>query len=618
MAHDKKAHQKKAEAAYKEISGAVMSMKDLVAGVKAATAIKAANNKAANKKSYSKKDGSIPPLLVEGPTDKELDKIRKASAVTAKAAEKAAKQIAKDADAWAKEQQKDLKESAKLQQAGVGILKAEGTRKGIDTAKKFIDCKRALDAAEAKLIDVVTFNFYSKEIDKDISQSLQLAGKGTAFFGVKAVKVKQSYQNRVIKATREFSRLRALYLPSLKIKEAAELKAKARAEDPRSATKRFFDHGTRDTNGVLSMRGSASKGLAFVGGKIGGKIGQMAREDLGALTGALAKPIGHMMDNNPRVANAIRWVGKGVNTLATNVKDASHEAFTWIGKKLSFLGNKLQGFLTKHMPSTTGFFGTLLGLAALLPTIIGPALKGIDAALTERFGPDYIQTFMKGLWANAWGFLTEKVKSLLGMKTAAEEKSEAAAKNSLLNPTAANSKAASDASAEVHQQRFDRTGDPEQKFLADKDRASPYSPQAVTRERLQTAIDNGRSWNVSSLWTSGSKFLDNSALQAQVDAAPPGTITDTMATQLQAMGVKVNQGGRSNYVAPALNTRIQGVTNWNTAPVLATKAPSSGYSPTPSWAMPAQKSSGNGASTQTIPNRMGDNSFTAVNLMVGP
>ena len=89
MAHDKKAHQKKAEAAYKEISGAVMSMKDLVAGVKAATAIKAANNKAANKKSYSKKDGSIPPLLVEGPTDKELDKIRKASAVTAKAAEKA-------------------------------------------------------------------------------------------------------------------------------------------------------------------------------------------------------------------------------------------------------------------------------------------------------------------------------------------------------------------------------------------------------------------------------------------------------------------------------------------------------------------------------------------------
>ena len=197
----------------------------------------------------------------------------------------------------------------------------------------------------------------------------------------------------------------------------------------------FFDK-SRDADGVVSLRKSASTALSMVGGGAKNKLVE-GKDWLGGKgLAAYTKSVNTLVDmagNNPVAVKAIQSLDKGTRTTGSAIKSLGTESFKWLGKKLGTLTGSLMRFIKAPFRSVGGL-GNLLGLAALGTMVIGPMLKGVHDELTKQFGDNYVEDFIKGLWSKAWTSLVDMVKEFLGLKTEktkteAEKRSETANKS---------------------------------------------------------------------------------------------------------------------------------------------------------------------------------------------
>lgn len=137
--------------------------------------------------------------------------------------------------------------------------------------------------------------------------------------------------------------------------------------------------------------------------------------------------------NSFKVARGmVKRTGDGIRNKLTATKNAA--ANTLIGRGVVGLSSALVKFTKK----TSGFFGGMMtlarkplnllggggifdmigkgiGLAMLAATVLAPIVQGIDKALTQNFGPDYVKAAIKKVWDASWSFLVDQVKKFLGI-----------------------------------------------------------------------------------------------------------------------------------------------------------------------------------------------------------
>jgi hypothetical protein len=579
----------KANDAFDDVDDGGFDLKALIAASKTALAAKQASN--------TKKKKNVQQTLLQAAQER----IRLQSRQIA--------QLQTQADA-SKADNKVVANS--VAQASSVVTKGSGFTYG-GKAQQFLVCRHALDAAEAKIADVLTFSLYTKEIAKDISKLLTLASQGSAYFGPKATVAKDAYNKRVGKVKKALGDLRT---------SASSSKPKptpAKDSHRGSAASRFFGMFHHGADGVLSLRGTAKKALAMVGRGIRDKVGAASSKVLGGMA-----RFGHnLLDRNPRVAKAVEWVGSKVNAVAVNVKDASKEAYGWISKKMSFLGSMLGGFLRKHnIGANSSTLGSLLGLAALIPTIIAPALEGINAELEKRFGKTYIQDFMLGLWSKAWGFLTDKVKQLLGISDSKQDEHRATAANALANPNAENTAAYNKSLPAALDEKFENSksfrnpgGDPQLSWEAKMARDNPVRQESLTTtgDKLRGAIQQQKDEKLGSTGIFGF-FRNTDTLQRLTDAAPPGSIDAAMAKDLKALGVRV---GNISSGKPT-NARVSISATSASAPPMdgaVTATPPSSSSGGSAGAGRGTGGAGGGVTNAAVPNHVGNEFNTVANLV---
>jgi hypothetical protein len=173
---------------------------------------------------------------------------------------------------------------------------------------------------------------------------------------------------------------------------------------------------SRDDKGVVGIRKSAALAMQMLGDKAKSKL--IGSKGLGGgVSGLYGKGINKMLDlakNSPIATKAIQKLDKGVRGLTSVVKTVGGDMLKWLGKKLGALGSMLFKFLRSPLQSVGGL-GNLLGLAAMGAMFIKPIFDGINGELERRFGEDYINKFISGLWSKAWGYLVDKIKSFLGI-----------------------------------------------------------------------------------------------------------------------------------------------------------------------------------------------------------
>ena len=140
-----------------------------------------------------------------------------------------------------------------------------------------------------------------------------------------------------------------------------------------------------------------------------------ASSKLGASFGTLSRssPDSSFILNNPVVVKALKTIGVGTVATAKAVKDTESSTMKWLGSRLTGMAGRLMNFL--RSPIQGSGLGSLIGMAALATTLIKPMLDGIDAELNSRFGENYIEKFVSGLWTKAWSYLVTQIKSFLGI-----------------------------------------------------------------------------------------------------------------------------------------------------------------------------------------------------------
>ena len=171
-----------------------------------------------------------------------------------------------------------------------------------------------------------------------------------------------------------------------------------------------------------------------------------ASSKLGASFGTLSRssPDSSFILNNPVVVKALKTIGVGTVATAKAVKDTASSTMKWLGSRLTGMAGRLMNFL--RSPIQGSGLGSLIGMAALATTLIKPMLDGIDAELNSRFGENYIEKFVSGLWTKAWSYLVTQIKSFLGISedanplgTAANALSSGEESRSILEAAAPNS-----------------------------------------------------------------------------------------------------------------------------------------------------------------------------------
>lgn len=222
---------------------------------------------------------------------------------------------------------------------------------------------------------------------------------------------------------------------------------------------RLADRLTRRSNIEISHIITA-RSLYKSLGKIYKKLGPAdiivlaeAYANAGALMGTISsrftgnKGIVGRAGNSFKVARGmVKRTGDGIRNKLTATKNAA--ANTLIGRGVMGLSSALVKFTKK----TSGFFGGMMtlarkplnllggggifdmigkgiGLAMLAATVLAPIVQGIDAALTEKFGPDYVKAAIKKVWNASWSFLVDEVKKFLGISTAAQVEKEQAGRD---------------------------------------------------------------------------------------------------------------------------------------------------------------------------------------------
>jgi hypothetical protein len=111
-------------------------------------------------------------------------------------------------------------------------------------------------------------------------------------------------------------------------------------------------------------------------------------------------------------------------------------AFKWLGKQLKSITGGLFRFLRRSpervgdMASTLGeWMAKLAGFGAIGALFVKPLLEGVDKALTDVFGENYVTDFIKYLWDKGWTFLYDQVSGFfasLFKDTAAKKAQETA------------------------------------------------------------------------------------------------------------------------------------------------------------------------------------------------
>jgi len=177
----------------------------------------------------------------------------------------------------------------------------------------------------------------------------------------------------------------------------------------------------RDEKGGASLSRSMMKAAAMFGRSLQNSASKLKPSELygSGVSWALSKA-----GSNPKAINAILKVDKSLRWVGENVKDLGISTAQWLHKSMS----DIFGYLKRKWSSLSsgegmGALGKLVGLGALFTSLIQPLLDGINTELEKRYGKDYIQTFIKSLWASAKSWLIDGLKNFfLGGKKLADMK----------------------------------------------------------------------------------------------------------------------------------------------------------------------------------------------------
>lgn len=483
MANEKdKKHSKKANEAYDDISEAGFDLKALIAASKSALAAKQANNQ--KKKKNAKK------TLMQAAQEK-----IKLQAQQIAAMEKQVVVV-----------QHDNRDTAKnLTQDKVDDKKGRGFLYG-GRAQQFLACKKALDSAEMKILEATAFKLFTKVVEDSIAKDLAKASRGGIYFSPNAGKAKAEYNKRIGIANHALGKLRAANksLPAAPTNSPLNPTAPAAPSTTQTSSPQKmldFFNGSQPAGNRMSPLGSA----------------------LSSAGQGVTRPTGFF--GQPTVT-ALNKVSDAVEKESETISNLTKDSEAWLGKKLSFLGSTLRRLIPRADGGKAGLLGNLFGLAMLIPSLIAPALEGINAALEEKFGKHYVRDFLVGLWDKSLAFLSDKIKDILGIKDKGKENMPRY------------KELTRDDGPHTREQELNiqyRHEAPKKPSIFGEEPQAPSSP-ALNAIRWTMAQQKGDAKGAVAVGGIGG---NKGTLQTMVDNAPPGTIDGKTAKELQAMGVTV-------------------------------------------------------------------------------
>jgi hypothetical protein len=674
--HDPKAHAKKAQKAYNEITSVkAINLKDIVQNSRQLVGAKASANV---------KNG----IKVSKQAEKLAKEQVNLDAAKIKQAEKENLAEAKEL-AFAKAAQEKAEKAFKIQQANIEAQKKDAAKpKGITPdsyAGSFLECKKALDRVDALLLDSSNWSSFSKQVLTDIESDIRLAAAGTQMFSDRASNARKAYQKRVKDAEALFRKVRTQIVKAIEHKEKQEklseeklaananfskaeyIRARASATGSAADKKEAADllksakadvksanrgslsrwlNGSRDENGTLSMAGIAKKTARM----------------LGSSAAEAGSNWWHSTKLNPQNSVAGRqavesgayksmvWVVENAAKAAQFFGGLGKDSFLWIAKKIGGISGMLLRYLKKPFNMGSGGMGLsdLIGLGALIPTLIGPILSGLNDFLDKTYGENWFKDLMSNLWQTSWSFIKETVAGWLGLESEADKKnrqdySDSQNKLEDINSSLAGANRRGDihdissalanrdkvASQQAEQYKNlgpTGAGKAGMDSLPVKSGLSTRSSQSLQLDALTSRYDHSRPIN----WFTLSSSTDEE-VQKLIDNAPPGSIDQSAANRFNALNRNVKipayliKGMPTMATTPNIGRSPISVPA-DVNPYSASKpvsVPSAPSVPSVQKApAPATPSSGSnrGLSNATVPNRAQNDAFSIISsgILAGP